>query len=317
MLFKFVHRTEIEYDDTITESVMELRVMPRNEPQQRRRSFHLAVGPPTTPTRYTDWLGNAVHALAFNTPHRRVLVEATSVVELRRERVDLATLNVPYTPAPRGSGPLVDFLGFGGPVLDTPLLKPHLDAVHAEPGEPVGAVARRVMDHIHATFRYEAGVTTSASPITDLLEGGRGVCQDFTHLALALFRKLRLPARYVSGLVHPLRDDFRGVTQTHAWIELLLDGPQDRWLALDPTNNHVVGSHYVKIAVGRDFRDVPPNKGVYRGDARQTTRASVHSEKLATLPEDEIAPPTVLDVGPAEERPPLPELAYQQAQQQQ
>ena len=91
-----------------------------------------------------------------------------------------------------------------------------------------------------------------------------------------------IPARYVSGLIHPGNEAFRGFTQTHAWCELLF--PSAGWVGFDPTNNCIVGSNFVKVAVGRDYRDVPPNKGVYRGKAVESISVAVQSEKLPEIP---------------------------------
>jgi transglutaminase-like putative cysteine protease len=93
---------------------------------------------------------------------------------------------------------------------------------------------------------------------------------------------LKIPARYVSGLVHPDAERFRGYTQTHAWAELLF--PSTGWIGVDPTNKCVVGPNFVKVAVGRDYRDVPPNKGIYRGKASETIDVQVHTEPLAIVP---------------------------------
>ncbi|MEM8874272.1 MAG: transglutaminase family protein [Planctomycetota bacterium] len=314
LLLKLTHRTQLDYTETVTESVMELRVMPRQEPDQRRLSFNLAVGPPSSPTSYVDWLGNTVHALTVNAPHRKVVVEATSYVETRREKSPAADLGDPYDAAPPPA--LHDFVDFGGPVVKSDLLQTHLDAIAPQPGEPIGAIAGRIMNHIFTSFTYEPGVTTSASPITDLLEGYKGVCQDFTHLMLGLSRALGIPARYVSGLVHPMKESFRGFTQTHAWCELLV-GP-NLWVGFDPTNNTTVGPEYVKIAIGRDYRDVPPNKGVYRGGSDEMITATVESEVLDTLPTDITDRPNrVLDVGELIHRPHVLTDVYRQAQQQQ
>jgi transglutaminase-like putative cysteine protease len=131
-------------------------------------------------------------------------------------------------------------------------------------------------------FTYEKGVTTAASPITDVLELGRGVCQDFTHLLIALARVLGIPARYVSGVIHRDSENLRGYAQTHAWCELLF--PSTGWVGLDPTNNCLVGPNFVKMAHGRDFRDVPPNRGVYRGTADEKINVSVSTKELPAIP---------------------------------
>jgi len=119
-------------------------------------------------------------------------------------------------------------------------------------------------------------------PITEALTHGKGVCQDFAHVMIGCARAMKIPARYVSGLVHPDARRFRGYTQTHAWCELLF--PSAGWIGFDPTNHCIVGPNFVKVAVGRDYRDVPPNKGVYRGSAYETIDVQVKSIELKMIP---------------------------------
>jgi transglutaminase-like putative cysteine protease len=108
------------------------------------------------------------------------------------------------------------------------------------------------------------------------------VCQDFTHLLIGLARVLGIPARYVSGFVHRENDAIRGHAQTHAWCEMFF--PSKGWIGFDPTNNCLVGRPFIKIAHGRDFRDVTPNKGVFRGAAREKISVEVNVEEMANIP---------------------------------
>jgi transglutaminase-like putative cysteine protease len=115
-----------------------------------------------------------------------------------------------------------------------------------------------------------------------MLTTGGGVCQDFAHLMVGLARALKIPARYVSGFIHPDADRFRGFTQTHAWCELLF--PSAGWIGFDPTNRCVIGGNFVKVGVGRDYRDVAPNRGQYTGNAKETIDVLVQSEELNNIP---------------------------------
>jgi transglutaminase-like putative cysteine protease len=146
----------------------------------------------------------------------------------------------------------------------------------------LGELALRMLHLINEKFTYKKGITSAASPITDILDTRAGVCQDFTHLMIGLSRALGIPARYVSGLVHPDAEKYRGFTQTHAWCELYF--PSAGWVGFDPANNCIIGPNFVKVGVGRDFRDVPPNKGLYRGNAKEEIDVKVHSEPLAAIP---------------------------------
>jgi transglutaminase-like putative cysteine protease len=283
MLLQITHETDLAYSASITESVMELRVAPRQEEDQHRLSFALAIGPQTTVTSYFDWLGNAVHAFTVNPPHRQIRIVATSVVETDRPRQDLERLEDTW-PGGHSDYRLHDYLHFDGPIVDCALLRRLLEMLAPRQGEPLGALALRMLHLIHGRFLYQKGITNAASPITDILQHGRGVCQDFTHLMIGLSRAAGIPARYLSGLLHPDADKFRGYTQTHAWCELLF--PSAGWIGFDPANNCIASENFIKVAVGRDFRDVPPNKGVYRGSATELIDVRVRTEELEAIPNE-------------------------------
>jgi transglutaminase-like putative cysteine protease len=131
---------------------------------------------------------------------------------------------------------------------------------------------------IHDTYDYARAVTSASSPIDDLLSTGKGVCQDFAHLMIAVLRSYQIPARYISGYIHRPNEE----SQSHAWCEAWI--PDLGWVGLDPTNNSEITDHFVKVAVGRNFTDVPPNKGVYRGTGEETIRARVETRELARQP---------------------------------
>jgi transglutaminase-like putative cysteine protease len=285
MLLKVTHTTDLSYSDLISESVMELRMCPRQEGDQHRLSFTLGIGPKAGVTPYFDWLGNSVHAFTVNKFHRQIRIVATSVVETQRFRFDPSDLADAYTAggAEAYDYDAWDFLNFSGPVHDSPALREMATQIAPKEGEPMGQVAQRMLDLINGCCSYKQGVTTAASPISEILEHRSGVCQDFTHLMIGLSRALGVPARYVSGLVHPDRERYRGFTQTHAWCELLF--PSTGWVGFDPTNHCTVTQNFVKVAVGRDYRDVPPNKGVYRGKAAEAIAVAVQSEELDDVPQ--------------------------------
>jgi transglutaminase-like putative cysteine protease len=283
MLLKVVHQTELQYSDFISESIMELRMVPRQEQDQHRLSFDLAIGPPTTVSSYFDWLGNTVHTFSVNMFHRNISIIATSVVETDRPRKEPERFRDTWPiPAAAYDYTTYDFLGFGGPIIDCPQLHDLAKLLEPREGVSAGELALGMLHLIDEKFTYKKGITNAASPISDILATGYGVCQDFTHLMIALARILKIPARYVSGFIHPDAEKYRGYTQTHAWCELLF--PSAGWVGFDAANGCVVGGNFIKVAVGRDFRDVPPNRGVYRGKANETIDVAVKSEELQTIP---------------------------------
>ena len=283
MLLKIKHQTDLVYSDLISESVMELRMGPRQENDQHRLSFSLAIGPASPAASYFDWLGNIVHAFTVNAFHASIRIVATSVVETDRQKAEVERFADRW-PLPPGSTGYAsyDYLHFGGPIVDSAALRQLVEMINPQPGASLGELALRMLHLIDEKFAYKTGVTNFASPITDVLNSGAGVCQDFTHLMIGLSRAIGIPARYVSGYVHPDNENFRGFTQTHAWCELFF--PSAGWVGFDPTNKCVVGPNFIKVAIGRDFRDVPPNRGVYRGKASESIDVKVHTEILPAIP---------------------------------
>lgn len=319
MLLKITHQTDLTYTSLISESVMELRMAPRQEQDQHRLSFTLAVGPPTSAFSYFDWLGNTVHAFTVNSFHNHIRIVATSVVETDRIRVQ------PERFADRWPLPTemldyanYDYLQFGGPIQDSPQLREVVAILEARPGDSLGELALRMLYLISERFTYRKGVTNAASPISEILDHGTGVCQDFAHLMIGMARALHIPARYVSGLIHPDAQKYRGFTQTHAWCELLF--PSAGWIGFDAANNCIVGGNFVKVAVGRDFVDVPPNKGIYRGVSAEAIDATVQSDELKSVPAElaaERLQSLSIPTYTAGSRPDLEFINQQQEQQQQ
>ncbi len=251
---------------------------PVTEETQSCHSFHLAVQPATERFRYQDGFTNRVHHFNLRAPHDQVRILAASIVETYPRPHDLAASRSTWPIDIGAELEMLDFLRSRGPVRRSPLLEPHIRALRPSPGTRVADLVLRASHYIHERFEYARDVTLVSSPIDDLLEKGKGVCQDFTHLMLALLRSFDVPARYVSGYIHRPNKD----SQSHAWCEVWL--PDLGWAGIDPTNNRPADEHFVKVAVGRDFTDVPPNKGVYRGGATESILVRVETRTLERLP---------------------------------
>jgi len=237
------------------------------------------VGPQTQQFRYQDGFGNCVHHFDILGAHDHVRILAASLVETHPRPVDLDRSQAVW-PVLLDSSHLeaLDFLPFRGPIQPTPLLDPLMKELRPAEGTPLGPFVKAVSHYIHTHYQYARDVTLANSPIDHLLQEGKGVCEDFTHLMIALLRSFNIPARYVSGYIHRPKKE----SQSHAWCEAWL--PDLGWVGVDPTNDCVIHDHFVKVAVGRDFTDLPPNKGVYRGRGEESISVRVESRALERLP---------------------------------
>ncbi len=286
MLLQVEHKFTFEYDAYISESFLELRVQPKTTPHQTVLSFGLAVGPPTRVFRYADWNDNTTHHFTITKFHDRIEVAAQSVVDTRPAAPPLASLKDVVTPADMPY-PLLDFLDIAGPVRPTPALRAAHRAAALSKGAPLGEQAAAIGTAIHERFEYQKDVTKYDSTTEDFLRIGAGVCQDFAHLMLGMLRLSGIPCRYVSGYLHVERKR-REASQSHAWVEIY--SPSAGWVPFDPTHNRTPDESYVVVGHGRHYDDVPPNRGIYRGVARETLRAEVHTQpstaKVVRLSED-------------------------------
>jgi transglutaminase-like putative cysteine protease len=149
----------------------------------------------------------------------------------------------------------------------------------AEPHRHDGdlATAMAVMDAVHTQLKYEPGATDVKTTAGDVLALGRGVCQDFAHVMIGACRCLGIAARYISGYLHDPQAERRDGA-SHAWVDIYARG--DGWVSLDPTHNRQQTEHYVRLAVGRDYADVPPTRGVFKGNARETLEVQVSVQAL-------------------------------------
>ena len=267
MKLQFFLRTHYLYATPVRESFNEARLQPTNADGQVCVSFLLKVLPATRLSHYLDFQLNWVHLFDLTEPHSSLAVEATSLVTTPAARpLAAGESTTPLATMDRACGQLDrchDFLQssrFVEPSAETWRLG--LDI--AQGRTDAWQVAQAVMDYIHRHFTYMPAATNVHTHMRDALQLRRGVCQDFTHVMLGICRSLRIPARYVSGyLYNGPADQLRGAQASHAWVEVYL--PELGWRGLDPTNNGQPDERYVKIAVGRDYADVTPLKGTYRG----------------------------------------------------
>jgi len=292
--YHLMHVTEFHYDAPVSESYNAVCMRPMHDDNQSCLSFRLTTSPASRNTAYRDAFGNWVHQFNILSEHRHLTVRSECVVlahkvpfsadasisleelnaqrdELREEYFDFvaATEYVPHFLP--GVGELVELAEQTG-------------------GATVASFALSASDLIHKRFNYVKGATHVRSSIEDVLKTGAGVCQDFAHLLLSVLRRRGLPARYASSYIVPKKtaegvgnlEEVIGGQASHAWVEAWVPG--SGWLGLDPTLGAPVGLRHVRIGYGRDYGDVAPVRGVYKGAAGQ--RLSVDVRVRPALDDD-------------------------------
>ena len=290
MFYSVRHVTRFLYSAPISESAMELRMQPRSESGQRCLQFELTTNPRARVHAYRDHLGNVVHHFDIPARHGQLRITTDATVELASapllpetladnswEAYDVAAIETSHW----------EFLHPSRFVERTALLDGFASELRLERrGDPL-SVLREINTGIFRCFDYTPQSTQVDSPIDDALKARQGVCQDFAHIMLALVRPLGIPARYVSGYLYHGEEhhDRSAVGATHAWIETWL--PELGWIGFDPTNNLIVGERHIRVAVGRDYADVPPTRGVFKGKADTELSVSVQVSPNEVPPRDE------------------------------
>lgn len=287
MIITTLHETTFDYDSPIKGTFTEAKLWPATDTFQTCREFSLSVDPLRPLTENQDYYGNMVLTFNILPPHRRVIVTGHSIVETHRNPFALRPALGDFE---RNKAQL-DYLSFAGPVEYVPELQELAAAAGLSAalndsgmrqsqamggmtqcqtlGSDLFTAVQALNTLIFERFTFEAHSTHVHTKISEVFAGGRGVCQDFAHIFIAVCRAVGLPARYVSGYLVTRRSrSAAGSSASHAWVEVLLPG--DGWYEFDPTNNILANDYYIKLAVGRDYRDVPPTRGIYNGRGVQS-----------------------------------------------
>ena len=266
MYLRVEHTTEFSYDGSIAEAYTELRLRPLEGGGQHCSSFRLTTEPFGLRVReYHDHFGNDVHHFDVLESHQRLAVTAVSNV---MTPASFETAVEPLSP--------LEFHDYLSPTGYAPFAGIwELAADHAGEGRRAQR-AREVMEAVRGRLVYDPAATDVQTRADEVLALGRGVCQDFAHVMLATCRSVGIPARYVSGYLYDpkLGDN----AASHAWVDVWDEA--GGWTSLDPTHGREQGEAYVRVAVGRDYADVPPTRGVYKGVARETLAVRVGLQAL-------------------------------------
>lgn len=310
------HATSFSYEPAIGESVMEVRLQPRSDPRQHCLTFSLEVNPQVKIFVYRDFYGNGVHHFDIPGKHKRIQVVSEATVDML-PRMDVEKLS-------QSSWQELDELVAQGDywemLLPSQYAKPSemllrlRHELHLERrGDPL-SLLKELNAAIYENFDYVPNATRVDSPIDDALQTHQGVCQDFAHIMIALVRQLRIPCRYVSGYLYHQNEshDRSPAGASHAWVEAYLG--EAGWVEFDPTNNLLGCDRHIRVAVGRDYADVPPTRGVHRGEAESELSVLV-TVSLVDAPRPEDIGPAIVFRSPR----PVPavsaELAGMQSQQ--
>ena len=271
------HRTVYKYAEPVRASYNEARLTPLSVDGQHNLQAALVVTPAVRPFHYVDYWGTAVDAFDIHGPHTELVVLATSTVETAPPRAVPSGISWSELAAPAVQDRFAEFLTASSFVTAEPELADLGRSLRAEP-TPVQA-GLRAAEWTHQTLRYERGATHVRTSSAEARAAGKGVCQDFAHVTLALLRAVGLPARYVSGYLYPSAEAEVGETMTgesHAWVEFWAGD----WVAADTTSLAEVGSRHVLLARGRDYADVRPLSGIYSGPAAEHFGVTVEVTRL-------------------------------------
>lgn len=293
MFYSVRHSTRFRFSEPVRQNIMEVMVQPRSEGAQVLRSFSLDIEPAARPFLRRDWMGNIVHHFDVPGEHDALSVISESLVEVGAPPALPAALSPSDWDVLDEQTRFDDFWDF---LLEskfsrtTPLLLRFADELEIARSDDPLSFVRRLNKTMFRAFSYVPQSTQADSPIDVALEKRTGVCQDYSHIMIALLRHLGVPARYVSGYLFHRKDsgDRSVADATHAWVEVLL--PHLGWVGFDPTNDLECGERHIRTAIGRDYADVPPTKGVYirrSGDLRSQMKVAVHvSPAHAPRPEE-------------------------------
>ncbi len=269
------HRTSYLYAAAARDSFNDVRLRPPTNERQSVESFELIVKPEVPVTFYRDFYSNWVHHFELAAPHAELTIESRSVVHVHPPpMLSPEAVTAPLTAMPEliKTVECFDYLGASRFVeIEPDIWRMAIDATMGV--TDTWQAAQAIMRFVHGHLAYAPESTNVHTPVRDVLIQRRGVCQDFAHVMVGLCRAIRIPARYVSGYLA-----VQEARATHAWVEIWI--PRRGWLAVDPTHSRQIDETYIKIAVGRDYSDVPPVAGTYRGSVDRKMEIDVQIDRV-------------------------------------
>ncbi len=277
---RIVHRTGFDYDNPATASYNEVRMLPQTGDEQWVLQAALEIRPAAAQHSYQDYWGSRVSTFEVLTPHTELAVTATSVVEVRERADDLSDIDWAALPGLAERNTMFVEFDRQSALTEPPAEVRTLVRQIRKQGLGVRATAREILRAVGTALSYIPGSTGVHSTAADAWAQRAGVCQDFAHLAIGALREAGIPARYVSGYLHPKPDAVIGemvVGESHAWVEYYAGS----WQGYDVTNLIEIGERHVLVARGRDYTDVSPLRGVYAGPSASSLFVTVEITREA------------------------------------
>jgi len=279
VLFSIRHVTGFNYDGVADSSYNEARMTPPTSPRQRVVDSAIVVHPFAVQTTYRDYFGTIVTTFDLQERHHRLQVVAEATVETLAQPPSQHDLTLSTLHDHATSDLFAEYLA---PTPRTTMSSDVMDELRAVVGtrERVDEIVEVVTNWVRDRVSYVRGVTRVSSTAQEVWEQREGVCQDLTHVTIALLRRLGIPARYVSGYLYSKDDAEIGekvVGESHAWVEYFAGD----WVGIDPTNGGPIGLHHIVVAKGREYGDVPPLKGIYHGDSSSAIGVVVEITRVA------------------------------------
>lgn len=284
MRFQVSHTTEYNYAVPASESFAELRVWPQDNESQRILSRRLELIPVVRVDDYVDYFGNKVEFFSIPYRHNALTITSEADIETFAVQPPKMALEVSVGEARQiFNSQRHQLFEFMEPSHHVPLDQHRrIRKQFFREADSLGETLRTLNTWIYKHLEYQPGVTRISTPISEVVAQRRGVCQDFAHLMLAILRSNGIPARYVSGYIEacdPATTDAKlvGAAASHAWVEVYLPG--GIWWGLDPTNDQAAGERHIEVAFGRDYSDVAPMRGTYKGATDQKLNVIVSLER--------------------------------------
>lgn len=290
MRFRINHLTRYLYADPVSLCHNVAHLVPRDLPHQKVISARLRIDPhPAVSSEHSDFFGNRVSYFCIQQSHKSLEVGIATEVEVLAPPLPDFSTSQPWEEVvsrlcSENTEEIVDARIFTLPSPYVPLEPAALDFARASftPDRPILEAAVDLMERIYREFEFDPHFTTVATPIAEVLEHRKGVCQDFAHLGLACLRGLGLAVRYVSGYLETLpppgQPKLRGADASHAWLAVLV--PDMGWIDFDPTNGQVPREQHITTAFGRDFQDVTPLRGVFYGGGEHQLEVEVDVDRV-------------------------------------